>query len=683
MLGKTYSLFLVFFFLIFVGCSKSKNTSTSNKSKNNKYPSDRIFLLIKKGRNTSNSLTERQNNLNQAYVLSLKENKDSLKTKYFSRLSLAYSILKDSSKFRETNKITLQMSEITKDSLVKAEAFWDLAYFLNNYNIVDSAYYNYSKAQKIFDQLKNNASSAAMLYNLATIQQMVRDYTGSEINLIKAIELLKPLEDYNRLYNCYNLLGNVATNLKEYNRAIEYHKQAKKYLANHNLTNKIPQNLYNTGLVYQEQKLHKKALDYFIRVLSLDSLSSYNPRLYSQTLTGIATSSLHTNKDYEILPKYFNQAIAIQDSLSIPRELSESYYALGEYYIVHNKKEMAFKQLLKAKELAKQSSNFEQLLQTLEILPSVDPKNATIYAQAYIKLNDSLQQAERTHRNKFARIRFETDEFIAQNDILDRQRQIWLGIAVGTLVLGLLVFIVITQRIKNQRLKFEQNQQKSNEEIFNLLLDQKGKVEEGKQMEKKRISEELHDGVLGQMLGVRLILTGLNKKTDEKAIEQRLELIGKLQVVEEDIRTISHELSHSSYEKVNNFIASIKDLLTTTSMAGKFEYNFTYDKDTEWDKLTGDAKINIYRIVQESIQNCVKHAKAKNIEVNFAVKANDFLIIVTDNGAGFEPKKKRKGIGLRNITSRINKLEGTYAIKSKVGEGTTVTLIIPQNKNLV
>ena len=104
----------------------------------------------------------------------------------------------------------------------------------------------------------------------------------------------------------------------------------------------------------------------------------------------------------------------------------------------------------------------------------------------------------------------------------------------------------------NSQLKFKQKQQESNQEIYNLMLSQQGKFEEGKQLEQKRISEELHDGILGEMLGIRLILSGLNEREDQASIDQRAALIEKLRDLEEEIRTISHELNHAAYKKFHN-----------------------------------------------------------------------------------------------------------------------------------
>ncbi|MEM9649083.1 MAG: sensor histidine kinase, partial [Bacteroidota bacterium] len=222
----------------------------------------------------------------------------------------------------------------------------------------------------------------------------------------------------------------------------------------------------------------------------------------------------------------------------------------------------------------------------------------------------------------------------------------------------------------------EQKQQEANQEIYNLMLSQQGKFEEGKQLEKKRISEELHDGVLGEMLGIRLFLSGLNDKVDEDAVEQRASLIEKLREVEEDIRGISHELSDASYQKFYNFIVSLEDLIHTISESSGMKCSLTYDEAVDWDDLEGDIKINAYRIVQESLKNCVKHAKAESAEVKFMLRDELLQLTIADDGVGFDSNKGKKGIGFRNLNSRVQKMGGTLQINSKKGKGTTVLVTL-------
>ncbi|MEG3658715.1 sensor histidine kinase [Arenibacter palladensis] len=616
-------------------------------------------------------------NLGKAFNFALEAQNDSLKSKYFSKISYYYSVLGDSLQFRRSNKIALKLSEKMKDSNALANNHWDLAYFLEDIAIEDSAYYHFSQAEKIFKALKNDYSRARVLYNMALVQASVKDYTSSEITTIEAIELFKPLKKNYNLYMCYNNLGSVTNALKEYDKALEYYGKSLVYLDKSDKSNLNRFNVINNiGKVYHDKGQYSKALESFEQVISADSLNNKDARLYSIALSNYANSKNRLGDTVGVL-SLLKKAIKIKDSINDTKSLATTYYEIAEYYLSKKDTVMALQYALNSKTISEQTSNNLRLLASLELLAELDPTNSSRYTQDYIRLNDSLLREERAVRNKFTRIRFETDEFIEQNELLTRQRQLWIGIAITLFVLAAFILITIDQRRKNQKLRFEQAQQKTNQEIFNLLLAQNKKVEEGKQLEKKRISEELHDGILGQMLGIRLILSGLNNKTDSDSVLKRSDLLKKLQGLEEEIRTISHELSRASQEKIHNFIVSIEELVKTIQDSSKMKCHFEYDQKIDWDQLKGDIKINIYRIVQESLQNCIKHAKATKVDLLFQSENEHVRIIISDNGVGFDQKKGKRGIGLKNINSRLEKLKGTYNIQSEIGQGTKVTVTIP------
>ncbi|NND15787.1 MAG: sensor histidine kinase, partial [Eudoraea sp.] len=321
--------------------------------------------------------------------------------------------------------------------------------------------------------------------------------------------------------------------------------------------------------------------------------------------------------------------------------------------------------------------NNERELAALKLLGQVDPENASNYMRAFVNLHDSLDTIERQLQNKFTRIQFETDEALAKNELLARQRLLWLSIAIGFLLLALSVYIIAGQRARNQKLRFLQEQQETNQEIFNLMMNQNQRLEEGKQLEQQRISEELHDGILGQMNGIRMVLLGLNGKTDLNAVDMRSDAIEKLQEVQEEIRNISHALNDASIQKVNNFLTSVISLLETTGESAGLRYTLDYDKEFDWDVLSGEIKINLYRILQECLQNCVKHANATDINVEFTVTDGEIQATIRDNGKGFEVDKQKSGIGHRNIDSRVKKLAGSWYIESTRGQGAMVIVFIP------
>ncbi|MDO6517039.1 tetratricopeptide repeat-containing sensor histidine kinase [Zobellia uliginosa] len=671
-----YITFLAFSLLtlLFLACNENKNPTDGIDIS---MQADSIDALIDNSTNSEFSQTEQKTFLDKAEKRASQIENDSLKIKLYSRISLRYLELLDSTNFINTNQKTLELAKALNDSLKLAEAHWDLAHFYRKKAKADNAYHHFLEAQKLYDALHMDYESARMLYNMAVTQADIKDYTGSEINTIKAIEILKPMKKYKRLYNCYNNLGSVTKELKDYDRAIDYYNTAFAYQKlieeNNNYDLSVKNNI---GVVYLEQGNYEKAIPFFQEVLKSPTLLDDRPTLYAIALNNLAYCKFKTDPSTKVLQD-FETVIHLQDSIGAIQDISRSHYYFAEYYLKLKDTVKAVSQAKKALGYSQIAHSNDRFLKSLQLLAKLEPQKASYYNQKYISLNDSLQQVERLARNKFARIRFETDEFIAENQLLARQKQLWTGVAVSILLLGLMSYIILVQRVKNQKLRFQQEQQAANQEIFNLMLAQKQKLEEGKKIEQKRISEELHDGVLGKMLGARMVLTGLNKKNDEHAAKERKRAIDALQDVEKEIRAISHELNHAAYLNIPNFIHSLQDLLKTVQKTGKFEYKFIYNESFDWDSLAGNIKINVYRMVQESLQNSVKHAQCKNVIVELSRTEDGFKVSIEDDGKGFKTNSRKKGIGLRNIASRIEKIKGTYHIKSAPGKGTTVLLEVP------
>ncbi len=670
------NILLILSFLLLFSCKKENQSTHIIGAVST---TDSTLIWLKNGTDTTLPLKAREEFLQKAYSNATNELNDSLRLSYYSKLSLAYLHLKDSIRFRRVNKNALLLSEDIKNSVILAELHWDLGEFYDKNFIKDSAFYEYGQAEKIYTSLKNNNLRGRLLLSMSVIQKDIKDFTGAEINLINAIELFQTVENNEQLFLCYNLWGTLAKSLNEFELSRKYFSKAAEYL------NKLPkesidekQNTLNNniGNSYKEQGDYLKAILYFEKVVSTDSLLIKNPESYALALDNLAYSQFKTGK-MKISEANLNQALEINTRENALDQIAMSRYHLAELYLAKSDTSLAITNAQEALELANQSNDNQLILQTLKLYPLLDPENAPSYLKEYLVLNDSLQEEDRKIRNKFARIRFETDEFIAENQLLERQRQLWIGIAIVLFLLAILVLIILSQRAKNRNLRFQQHQQEANQEIFNLMLAQKQKLEEGKQSEQKRISEELHDGILGQMNGIRMMLLGLNKKTDDTSISIRGEAIAKLQGVQEEIRTISHELNEASYQKFHNFIISIEDLLKSICETANLKYHFNFDEGLDWDSLSGDIKINLYRIIQESLQNCIKHAFATKVDLHMDSSDNVLIVTLKDNGRGFDQKKGKKGIGHKNITSRVNKLKGDWRLESKPGKGTLVTLELP------
>jgi len=254
---------------------------------------DSISLWVAAAKNEGNELVDRKLNIEKAYSATKALGNDSIRTKQLSQVSLTYLKLPDSLMFRKVNSETLQLARKTNDSVTLAETHWDLGTFFRNRAIADSAYHHFVEAQKIYSALQNQDYAGRMWYNMALVQFNIKDYTGSEINTVKAIGLLKPLENNLEIYRNYNHVGNITRNLKEYDRALQYFNVALEHLNKLDETQGLEQELLNNiGFTYQKQDQHQKAVSYFTQVLKTKGLKRQNTKLYAISLDNLASSQL-------------------------------------------------------------------------------------------------------------------------------------------------------------------------------------------------------------------------------------------------------------------------------------------------------------------------------------------------------------------------------------------------------
>ena len=356
---------------------------------------------------------------------------------------------------------------------------------------------------------------------------------------------------------------------------------------------------------------------------------------------------------------------------------------LSQYYAYSKDTLTAIRYATESKDLSTRTKNDRDLLESYLLLSQLDKKNSSHYANEYIVLNDKLIKQERAVRNKFARIQFETDEYITKNERLSWEKNLIMIIGSVIILIGSLLYIILDQRSKNIKLKLEKRQQKANEEIYDLMLVQQYKLDEGRRKEKKRISEELHDGVLGKLFGTRLLLSALNDKSDAETIKKREKYINDLQAVEEEVRNVSHELNKRSEILNVGYKQVVQDLLENQSKITKFNYEFRSDKNINWEEISGEFKMNMYRIIQEALQNINKYASAKNVMVEFKLTKKYLKLLIIDDGVGFKILNKREGIGLKNIKSRAKHLNGIFTIKSEPNSGTFIQIKIPYIGDLI
>tara|TARA_R110002050_G_scaffold151350_1_gene278377 strand:+ start:4921 stop:6960 length:2040 start_codon:yes stop_codon:yes gene_type:complete len=670
---------LVFIFSLFVSlCSFAQND-------NPLFQFDSIEKYRKLSENNDVSLEQRLKYAERSVDLSLKTKIDSTILLSQRKLSFIYLLMDSYSDYRDINFINLELARKLKDSVALAYTYNNLGFYHHQDFKTDSAYFYYSKALKFFDKLKMKNDEYSVLQYIADIQETEKDYVGSEESAIKAIKIINSLpyneRHLNKLWNLNNLIGIISLKLKSYDKAIEYHNKAleiSKKQGSDGYYNKLYTS-NNLAEVYKSKGDLDQSISLYQKVIEQkESYFNDDPSFYAIALANQAyTMSLKKNRNVSDIKKMFYEAKNISDTLDDQLAKTGISIDLARFYADIEKKDSAYYYAERSRKLSEETSNNELLLESFLILSSLKKgEDGRGYLVKYIKLSDSLLNNERNARNKFARLELETDELEAENKQISKENVYLLFISIGLLFTAILTYLFISQRAKNRKLKLIQVQQKANEDIYNLMLGQQDKVDEARAKEKIRISKELHDGVLGGLFGVRLSLDSINFNEGKEAMMSRAKYISQLQTIEQEIRKISHELN-TDFVSGSGFIDIVSELIENQTIAYKLEYEFNSSDDINWDFVANKTKINIYRIIQESMQNIYKHANANSIKISISLEKDLICLDIIDDGDGFDTSKSKKGIGLKNMKSRVDDFEGEITWTSLSGNGTTVKVKIP------
>lgn len=664
--------------LIFIGLFFCLQVLSAQSFNNEQADSIRKYIFLSQNKDTGNDSLRRDYAI-RAVEAARTNTQDTLVLFGIKNLISFYSPAETDYK-----KLSLELYDLSaelKDTSSLADASYSLGkHYISALNL-DSAYYYHYSAEKFYKAIQDDWNTAQVLLSIANIQRDEKDFTGSEIISFEALSYLDKLPNtflYTRKKAfVYNNLGMVFHQLGQYGQSISYHKKAlelKESLSGDN-TFTIDNSKINLANVYRDAGQYKLANSYYEDILDRQEVRRQRPRDYALVMDNYAYS-LYLSKDREKLPKLYLEALKLCDSASAEYQTIIINQHLAEYYDNVNQKDSAKYYAYRAKEISEKYHN-DDLLKSLLVLSNVEEDSLAVkYYKEYIQLNDSIQKNERAIRDKFFRIRYETNKIEKEKDRIARERLLLMVILGAVLFTFVLIYIILNQRAKNKELKFARQQQETNEEIYNLMLSQQDKVDEARAQEKKRISEELHDGILGRLFGTRLSLDSLNMTNSEEAIKTRGNYIEQLKEIEQDIRKVSHDLN-TDFISNTSYIDIVKALLETQSTAYGFAYEFSSDDTINWEDVSNKTKIHIYRILQESLQNIYKHAEADKVKISFKRKNNVIWLSIKDNGVGFDVNKAKKGIGIKNINSRAQEIDVLVDIKSTKDKGTTIQLKIP------
>ena len=306
-----------------------------------------------------------------------------------------------------------------------------------------------------------------------------------------------------------------------------------------------------------------------------------------------------------------------------------------------------------------------------------DYRHAYFYKNRLVLLKDSLSAIE--NRNYIEEIKQKYNlqkknqelllktELIRQIQKTNKQKTI---IIISLLVLGASGLVSVFLLFQRRKIKEELA-------LKNMILESQNKHFEafinGQEQERKRIASDLHDGLAQNLVMLKMGLRNFNL-SDHVQQEKLNGYSGELDRMIEETRRISHNMMPGVLVDLG-LLKALKSLIAGLN-ASHPALSTTLSVSEPFIKPTPDIEIQLYRIVQELLNNVIRHSEATICEVSLASNAAGIHVELRDNGKGFEKHGAKTGIGLQNIASRVNSLKGTLQIDTSLNRGTAVSIHI-------
>lgn len=524
----------------------------------------------------------------------------------------------------------------------------------------DSSIYYYKKALPYSIEANYRRGTGGLYINIGNAYQYKGQFDKVIENYIKGIKIFETIKDSSRLGMSYENLASFYSSLKNRDKEIEYLQKALSIIPKTDLE-RMAYALGDLGLAYLSINQQEQA---FLKFNSADSIT----KLVDDTrLQFFANRNFgeyyHKLSDYDKAISYYEKA------LNHITTINDSYYKndvllqLGQSNAATKKYEKAITYLNEALQLAKLNASIEienkahrQLATIYEELNK--PSQAYYHLKLHSQLKDSLLNENHLQQINLLEKQYESEkkdkEIAEQQAILEhnsleltkKQNKIRLSTIGGILslltVIGIWLFYQQRQKLKN--IEIRKLQQERDLSKLQALID-------GEEKERARLAQDLHDGINGDLSSIKFQLSSI----DERQLNpETLPIFKKtIEMIDhscQQIRTISHNLSPITIRDFG-LISSIKNYCTKTESLHPININFQhYGNDIQLPKAIETV---IYRIIQELVNNIIKHANATEALIQLNSYDSNLFITVEDNGIGFQNNKENLGIGLKNIASRI------------------------------
>lgn len=508
---------------------------------------------------------------------------------------------------------------------------------------------------------------------LGNYQQALSDYH-------KARDLNEEIGDQAGVALTLNEIGTLVKRQGDVQKSLEYYKQAMEIASQAGDTAQVANSMNNMGIVFDVTGQLDKAMQYFKESAGMkERMGDINGLTYNLDNMGMVTAK---QGKFEESARYFKRAIELRKQLGDTRMLGILYNNLGEMQLMRGDVSAAEQNFQQALDIAQMTSYHHFRQHIYGMLSDIEARRnnyaaALDYFKMKTTLNDSLFNAQRSRqlaemeakyetRKKEQQLEIQRAQIAEQRTTLQRNFILLISLAV---VLGLV--LVVWWLVRNQTKKKQQLQLRE-AQINAALISQ--------EEERKRFARDLHDS-LGQLISTcRLQVSQLGNggPAVQKApvIAERSEQV--LDEMHQEIRNITFNLMPSTLIQ-QGLVDAVKELAMRINRMNVLHVAVS-DFDIS-ERLPEQHEVAVYRVIQEWINNVMKHADADSMEIQLVGYDDEIVVTLEDDGRGFDPAvlAQSEGNGWKNIQSRLGMLEAEIEVDSTEGvRGTTVILEIPK-----
>lgn len=561
------------------------------------------------------------------------------------------------------------------------------------------AYENIFKiAGRIRDETKRKQALRAAYNNLGGIFNKNGDFTSSLENRLSCLQVIESMPHASP--NDITLASiNTASDyrqLKEYNKAEEYTNKVTPFFKEIKDFLKL-EYLYEYYQIMISTNDHARAhrlVDQYDSILQVGDLSDFQKKDYRRLSYQIrGMYEMEHSKNYANAMVYFKKSLQLAEDLEATLETVTARFQYGWALYEAKRYSEAILWLKEAYNLAVENSLKNQAFKAADLLAKAYEKTNAInaafgFSKIALALKDSIFNEEANAQLNFFDAKYQYEKRENQITALqqDNQEKEFLirkknWFMIGSFVLATLLGIIaytIFRYYRNHQMLLLQEKNIQDEKIISMERQQQvvslQSMIHGQETERTRIAKDLHDGLGGIFSTVKMHFSALEYENEklktDNLFRKSYALIDTASV---ELRRIAHNMMPEVLMKLG-LLNAVKDLTDNIS-AGKL-INVKFETHGMQKRLNSDTEIMLYRIIQELLNNIVKHAMATEVIIQFIKDDARLSIVVEDNGQGFNTQEVDHKIhaGIDTIKSRVNYLNGKLTIDSLKGTGTTVMM---------